>query len=144
MELPMWLADILAVCAAQNDDGIDNAEENAETQAFIRLIEPEFFSKQFLNFIKSDTLKVNLAPFAYYYKIVAKWSYMFNDTELVELISKMFVARASEINGLSYKLNDQFSGDNQEFLNGLENFEKRLFKMSHLSYKDMNNWIAKG
>ncbi|QPG73310.1 hypothetical protein FOA43_000620 [Brettanomyces nanus] len=148
VELPIWLANILAICAAQNgeDNDADNDEEENENspdkQAFIRLIEPEFFSKQFLNFIKSDPLRISLAPYAYYYKIVTKWSYLFNDTELVGLISKMFVTRASEISALSYKSNDQFSGGNREFLNGLEISEKDLFKTSHISYKDMKNWMA--
>lgn len=139
VELPLWLAEILAICAVQGEEAEDN--DNGP-QAFIRLVEPEFFSKQFLNFIKTDPLQINLAPYAYYYKIVAKWSYMFNDTELVNLISRTYVDRVSEINDLSFKTNDQFSGDNQEFLNGLENTEKDLFKISHLSYKNMKNWFA--
>lgn len=141
VELPLWLAEILAICAAQGDDTANSEVENKQPQAFIRLIEPEFFSKQFLNFIKSDPLRINLSPYNFYYKIVSKWSYMFNDTELADLISKMFVSRASEINALSYKSNDQFNGDNQEFLNSLENSERDLFKISHTSYKDIKNWF---
>lgn len=137
VELPIWLAEILAICSTGADES-----EDPEKQTFVRLIEPEFFSKQFLNFIKSDPLKISLGPYAYYYKIVSKWSYMFNDVELVELISKMLVSRAAEINDLSYKLNDQFTGDNQQFVNGLENFEKELFKTSHLCYKDMKKWLV--
>ncbi|GME76020.1 unnamed protein product [Ambrosiozyma monospora] len=136
IELPLWLAQILAT---QLIDPSQSSQE--EAQPILKLIEPEFFSKQFLNFIKSNSYKTNLSPYLFYYKLVCKWANMYNDTELVDLISKMLVDRASEINDLSFKLNDQFTGNNQEFLNGLDGFEKALFKTSHASFKDLKNWL---
>ncbi len=140
LELPIWLAEILAVCSLDQPTDDDN-EEQEEDLTFITLIEPEFFSDSFLNFIKSNSLKLNLSSYnAYYYKIVTKWSYMFNDVELINLISKMLVERSCELNDLSFKLNDQFNDSNMEFLNSLDSFEKKLFKLSHESYKDFKNW----
>ncbi|KAG7693404.1 hypothetical protein KL930_003992 [Ogataea haglerorum] len=79
----------------------------------------------------------------FYYRIVTKWSHMFGDAELVGLISKALVDRASELNDLSFKLSDHFRGANLEFLNNLDSYEKQLFKSSHKSYKDLKIWWLK-
>ncbi|OBA15149.1 uncharacterized protein OGAPODRAFT_101621 [Ogataea polymorpha] len=142
LELPIWLAEILAICSISNSSEYEENDEYRET-TFLKLLEPEFFSPVFLNFIKSDALRLNLNPYMFYYRIVTKWSNMFGDAELVELISKALVDRASELNDLSFKLNDHFTGGNLEFMNNLDSYEKQLFKNSHKSYKDLKMWWLK-
>ncbi|KAG7865864.1 hypothetical protein KL918_004343 [Ogataea parapolymorpha] len=142
LELPIWLAEILAICSISNSSDYEENDEYRET-TFLKLLEPEFFSPVFLNFIKSDALRLNLNPYMFYYRIVTKWSNMFGDAELVELISKALVDRASELNDLSFKLNDHFRGGNLEFMNNLDSYEKQLFKNSHKSYKDLKIWWLK-
>ncbi|KAH3670784.1 hypothetical protein OGAPHI_001300 [Ogataea philodendri] len=138
LELPIWLAEILAICSI-SDSSPSSENEDGDT-TFLKLLEPEFFSPAFLNFLKSDALMLNLSPYVFYYRIVTKWSFMFGDVELVELISKALIDRACELNDLSFKLNDHFSGNNLEFMNNLDGFEKQLFKNSHKSYKDLKSW----
>ncbi|KAG7837662.1 hypothetical protein KL942_004550 [Ogataea angusta] len=142
LELPIWLAEILAICSISNSSDYEENDQDRET-TFLKLLEPEFFSPVFLNFIKSDALRLNLNPYMFYYRIVTKWSNMFGDAELVELISKALVDRACELNDLSFKLNDHFRGSNLEFMNNLDSYEKQLFKNSHKSYKNLKIWWLK-
>ncbi|ODV83040.1 hypothetical protein CANARDRAFT_30381 [[Candida] arabinofermentans NRRL YB-2248] len=142
LDLPIWLAEILAVCSINdgqdNDDDDDNNEED-EDETFLKLILPIFLSPQYLNLIKSSPLKPNLAQIGYYYKIVNKWCYLFNDEELVELISKLIVDRCCEINDLGYRGN-LISG---EFVESLDEWEKILLKNCLNSGRDFKNWWLK-
>ncbi|GME68937.1 unnamed protein product [[Candida] boidinii] len=118
LELPIWLAEILAVCAVnsngnENQDNEEDEDEdnNNNTQStFLQLIQPDYFSPKIINAIKADSLSLDLhSLLSNYYKIVIKWGWMFNDEELINVISKMLIQRSCEINDLSCSLTNSSS-----------------------------------
>ncbi|OWB59649.1 hypothetical protein B5S29_g510 [[Candida] boidinii] len=120
LELPIWLAEILAVCAVnsneneneneEEDDDQDNTNNNNSQNTFLQLIQPDYFSPKIINAIKADSLSLDLhSLLSNYYKIVIKWGWMFNDEELINVISKMLVQRSCEINDLSCSLTNSAS-----------------------------------
>lgn len=129
IELPLWLAEILAVC--------ELLEESQ--QSFIDLSDPEFINFNVLNAVKTSPINIDLHKLVpNYYKLIEKWCVMFNDKELIETIMIMLRERAFEINNFAGNSNKQI---NNEFLYTLDEFEKRLYKMTSESNKYMRKWL---
>ncbi|RLV92760.1 DNA replication complex GINS protein PSF3 [Spathaspora sp. JA1] len=128
IDLPFWLAEILAVCIVSD----------STQQSFIDMIDPEFINSKVINAIKSNPTSVDLHKLLpYYYKLIEKWCSMFNDEDLIENVMNMLRERTFEINSFANN-NKQL---NSEFLYTLEEFEKKLFKQTSESNKLMRNWL---
>lgn len=128
VELPMWLAEVLAICRI--------LEESDES--FIELLEPEFIGPKVLNAIRADANSVDLhSIMSNYYKLSEKWAKMFNDTALIDVVMTMLKERALEIDNFASNANKHVSS---QFLYSLDEYEKRLFKMTSESKKQMRAW----
>lgn len=129
IELPVWLAEILAVC--------ELLEESQKS--FIDLSDPDFISTKVLNAIKTSPTNVDLHKLLpNYYKLVEKWCVMFNDPALIETVMTMLKERAFEINNYASNPNKQI---NNEFMYSLDEYEKKLFKNTAESHKNMRKWL---
>ncbi|CAK7898113.1 DNA replication complex GINS protein Psf3p [[Candida] anglica] len=129
VELPLWLAEVLAVCELSE----------ASQTSFIDLANPDFISQKVLNAIKANPLTVDLhSILTNYYKLSEKWAAMFNDAELAQVISTMLKERAFEINNYACNAN---KSTNNNFLYSLDEFEKALYKKTATSNKQMRQWI---
>lgn len=128
VELPMWLAEVLAICLI--------LEESQES--FVELLEPEFISSKVLNAIRADAASVDLHTImSNYYKLTEKWARMFNETALIDIAMTMLKERALEIDNFASNTNKHV---NSNFLFSLDEFEKKLFKMTSESKKQMRAW----
>lgn len=130
LELPFWLAEVLAICGIAEDS----------STGFIDLIPPEALNKKVINAIKTSSISLDVHSISqHYYALVEKWGKLFSDKELVEVVSQMLKERADEINNHAQNLR----GVQQEssFLYSLDEFEKQLYKASHESYKSLKKWM---
>ncbi|KAI5970733.1 PSF3 [Candida margitis] len=129
LELPFWLAEILAVLEVTNSDS-----------SFISLIDPDFINDKVLNAIKSDAKSLDLHKLSsQYYKMIEKWGKLFYEPKLVDQIMEMVKIRSYEIN--NYASNIHSKHFNTEFIYTLDEFEKKLFKDTSESNKLMRQWL---
>ncbi|CDK25613.1 unnamed protein product [Kuraishia capsulata CBS 1993] len=132
MELPLWLALILAICP------IDDSEDSG--QNFVELLPPEFLSAKVQNAIKSSPATIDLhSILPHFYNFVVKWCWLFEDAQLVQLCLDMLRERAAEINSRS---SNSTARQNLDQINKLDEFEKRIFKLNYDSFKDLKQWLA--
>lgn len=128
VELPIWLAEILASCVT-----LETSQES-----FIDLLEPDFISAKVRNAIKADPKSVDLhSIMSNYYKLVEKWATMFEERDLAELAMAMLKERAVEIDNYAGNSNKHV---NSNFLHSLDEFEKKLYKVTNESKKQMREW----
>lgn len=128
LDLPLWLATVLAVCAI--------LEETDES--FIDLLEPDFISPKVLNAIKADPKTVDLhSIMSHFYKLSEKWSSMYNETLLIETAMSMLKERALEIDNFASNATKHVSSN---FLYSLDEFEKKLYRVTYESKKQMRAW----
>ncbi|KAH3898660.1 related to DNA replication complex GINS protein PSF3 [Saccharomycodes ludwigii] len=156
IELPFWLSKILA--EETGTDGIDTTgiPQNSIEEFkdfYIELLQPPFFQPRVLNAIKAggETLDLHtICP--YFYFILEKWSTIYNSDELVDLFMELLRKRGVKISNYAsstsmLQASDQQPSKNyihnnsQEFLLTLDEFEKKLYKTTQLSYKNMNKWL---
>lgn len=128
LDLPMWLAEVLAVCST-----LENTQDT-----FIELLEPDFIAPKVMNAIRADPKAVDLhSIMANYYKLCEKWSAMFNEKQLVEAVMVMLKERAMEIDSYASNATKYVS---TPFLLSLDEFEKDLYKVTYESKKLMRHW----
>lgn len=128
LDLPMWLAEVLAVCST-----LENTQET-----FTELLEPDFIASKVLNAIRSDPKAVDLhSTMANYYKLCEKWSRIFNEKELIDVVMTMLKERAMEIDNFSSNAMKHVS---TPFLLSLDEYEKDLYRMTYESKKQMRDW----
>lgn len=129
VELPLWLAEILAICQILN--GSDTC--------FIDLSEPDFVGNKVLNAIKTGPTSIDLHKLlAYYYTLIQRWCTIFPNPELVDTVLTMFKERASAISNYANNTNKQLNND---FLYTLDEFEKSVHKLSSETNREMRKWF---
>lgn len=129
IELPLWLAEILAICELLLD---------CQT-SFIDLSEPEFISSKVANAVKTGPTSIDLHKFlAHYYTLAEKWCTIFTEPELVETIMTLFKERATQINNHASNTNKQLNND---FLYTMDEFEKQLYKITSEASREMKKWL---
>ncbi|KAI3405121.1 PSF3 [Candida oxycetoniae] len=148
IELPIWLAQVLAVIHTQSNSqeaqmsatAASSFEPDPESTPFISLIDPEFINDKVKNAFKSDPQSLNLHKLSpQYYKMIQRWCSLFYEPDLVELIMNSLKVRSFEIN--NFASNVYAKHFNDEFIYTLEEFEKRLFKETSESHKLMRQWL---
>lgn len=128
LDLPLWLAEVLAVCAT-----LENTQDS-----FIELLEPEFVAPKVMNAIRAAPCSVDLHSIcANYYRLCEKWAAMFNDKPLVDAVMAMFKERAMEIDNYASNATKHVSAP---FLLSLDEFEKDLYRVTYESKKLMRQW----
>lgn len=129
IELPLWLAEVLAICLILDDSD----------QSFIELAEPDYINSKVINAIKSDPITVDLhTVLPNFYKLVEKWAAMFSEAELISIVMQMLKERAFEINNYASNTNKHLSNT---FIYSLDEFEKKLFRITSDSSKEMRKWM---
>ncbi|CUM50914.1 DNA replication complex GINS protein PSF3 [Debaryomyces fabryi] len=129
IELPLWLAEILAICELLEDS----------QQSFIDLSQPDFINYKVINAIKTNAVNIDLhSILTNYYKLCEKWASMFSDAELIEVVMQMLKERSFEINNYASNASKQI---NNNFIFSLDEFEKKLFKITADSNKLMRKWL---
>ncbi|KAK2733185.1 DNA replication protein [Myotisia sp. PD_48] len=125
VELPLWLGEILAVGA------------RAGASPPVTLDLPKALSEQVINALKAGPKSVDLRSQApHFYQLGARVLQLFEEEEMVDIISHTFKTRALQIADHAHNLVGA-QGIGMEFLRGLDETERQLFRTMHTSVKDM-------
>lgn len=128
--LPLWLAEMLAISAGPDD-------------APITMSPPAALSTEVVQALKADPRAVPLRDqSAHFYALGARILDLFEDKELAGVLRKTFVGRAAEVGVHAGKVGeDSVGGGGDDFLRGLEEWERGLFRGAHEGVRGAKEWM---
>ncbi|KAK2731745.1 DNA replication protein [Onygenales sp. PD_40] len=128
IDVPIWLGQMLAVGARTSSDPL------------VTLDLPPALSEQVMNALKADPRTVDLRSLApHFYRLGVRMLQLFEEEEMVEVLSNTFKMRAMQISDHAHNSRGAM-GDGAEFLRGLDETERQLFRAAHDSAKEMRVW----
>jgi GINS complex subunit 3 len=102
---------------------------------------PPSLSNKVTNALKADARTVELRSLApHFYALGARLLDLFEDDELADTLTSTFRSRAREIADMAY--NSRNVGEGAEFLRGLDEEERQLFRMAHDGAKSVRIWMT--
>ncbi|KAF2089334.1 DNA replication complex GINS protein PSF3 [Saccharata proteae CBS 121410] len=129
VELPLWLGEMLAV----------SAPSTTSTMATLDL--PTALSARVINALKADPRTVDIRALApHFYALGARMLELFEEEEMGEVLSETFKSRAKVIADQAH--NPRAQGEGADFLRGLDESERQLFRAAHDSAKDVRTWMV--
>ncbi|CAR24609.1 DNA replication protein PSF3 [Lachancea thermotolerans CBS 6340] len=138
VELPLWLARILAIVGG--DEEADPDSEGA--LPFVELLAPEILSSRVMNAIKSSPVALDVHSInAHFYALAVKWATLFDDRELVRVLNYMLLERTREIH--NHAASGTLGGAPSTFMLTLDEFEKKLYRDTHSGCKETRHWIVR-
>lgn len=139
LTLPLWLAEMLALASSggHNDD---------DAKAPLTLNLPHCLSETVLAALRADPRAVALRDQSVHlYGVGVRMLDLFDERELANVLRRTFVVRAGDV-GLHARKADEANlggGHGQEFLRGLEEWERVLFRRAHDGVKSTKDWADK-
>ncbi|KAK4032362.1 hypothetical protein C8A01DRAFT_20557 [Parachaetomium inaequale] len=145
VNLPLWLAEMLAI--ANTGD--------AEGKSFVTFDLPPALGNDVVQALKADPRAVPLRDqSAHFYGLATHMMELSEEQELAAALRKTFVTRASEValharkvGGVGHKgkadegSNLGIGGAGEEFLRGLDEWERKLFRKAHDGAKSGKEWM---
>ena len=137
--LPLWLAELLAL--ANRSPG--STQEDAKS--FVTLNLPPSLSNEVMSALKADPRAVPLRDQSHnFYGLGTRMLDLFEEREICAILRRTFVARAADVALHARKAgatDDLGVGGGEEFLRGLDEWERRLFRKAHESTKSTKEWM---
>lgn len=141
VDLPLWLAEMLAVSSPNSQ------------KSLVTLDLPPCLAPRVMNALKADPKSVDLRALAQnFYGLGSRILELFEEEDVCDVLMETFRARAAEINdhasnaGASSQRGGGGGGgvgnEGVEFLRGLDEMERTLFRASHDSTKAMRVWMG--
>ncbi|RDW68301.1 DNA replication complex GINS protein psf3 [Coleophoma crateriformis] len=137
VELPLWLSEMLAVSSGSTSKNL------------VTLGLPPALAPRVMNALKADPKSVDLRALAqHFYGLGARILELFDEKEICEVLMQTFRTRAAEIAdhannaGVGSRGGAAVVGDGVEFLRGLDEDERALFRAAHDSAKAMKVWMG--
>jgi GINS complex subunit 3 len=138
VDLPLWLAERLAV------------SQLTPSTSLITLDLPPSLSPRVMNALKADPKSVDLRALAQnFYGLAERILELFEEEEVCDVLLETFRKRAAEINDHAGNVNagsrgggGGVGGEGVEFLRGLSEEERELFRSAHDSSKAMRVWMG--
>ncbi|RKF62421.1 DNA replication complex GINS protein psf3 [Erysiphe neolycopersici] len=137
LELPLWLAEILAVSSTSS------------TKSLVTLDLPTCLAPRVINALKADPKSVDICALApNFYGLGSRILELFEEEEICDVLIQAWRTRAIEINdharhaAANQRYGVGFGDGGVEFLRGLDEAEKELFRVSHDSSRDLWNWMG--
>lgn len=131
LELPFWLSEPIALYAQE---------------ANVPLIDidfPDCLKSRVLNALKADPKTVDLrAQAQHYYALGARLLNVFEDNEVLEILMETYRQRAQAVADHASNAGGRRVGEGVEFLRGLDELERSLFRKSHDGSKAMRVWMG--
>ncbi|GAA82907.1 GINS complex subunit Psf3 [Aspergillus luchuensis IFO 4308] len=130
IDLPLWLGEMLSIGARLG------------TSRLVTLDLPSALSERVMNALKADPRTVDLRSLApHFYSLSERILELFEEEELVEVLSNTFKKRSAVI--ADHAHNPQGAlGQGADFLRGLDETERQLFRVAHDSAKDTRVWAG--
>ncbi|TAQ86319.1 hypothetical protein B7494_g5356 [Chlorociboria aeruginascens] len=136
VELPLWLSILLAVSSPSS------------TKSLVTLDLPSCLTPRVLNAVKADAQSVDLRNLAqHFYGLGARILELFEEEEICDVLVDCWRSRAQEIGDQAGNVGAKNSGgigggDGVEFLRGLDEWERELFRSAHESSRRMKSWMG--
>ncbi|KAL2157144.1 hypothetical protein VTH06DRAFT_6432 [Thermothelomyces fergusii] len=145
VNLPLWLAEMLAIANTGDVEG----------KSFVTFDLPPALGNDVVQALKADPRAVPLRDqSAHFYGLATHMMELSEEKELAATLRKTFVTRASEIvlharkvGGIGHKgkvdegSNLGLGGAGEEFLRGLDEWERKLFRKAHDGAKAGKEWM---
>lgn len=131
LSLPLYLAQMLAISTS------------AQT-TLLNLSLPPSLSTNVLNALKASSKSVDLdAQAKNFYALGARMLDLFEEDEILDVLYETFRARAGDIGDFAGSVGGGggVGGDGIDFLRGLDEWEKSLFKGKHDAVKAIKRWM---
>lgn len=106
---------------------------------------PPCLSDQVISALKADPRAITVRDqSAHFYGIGVRMLDLFDEAELGAVLRRSFLIRANDI-GLHARKADEgvTAGQGQEFLRGLDEWERSLFRKSHEGVKGAKEWTER-
>ncbi|KAK8184242.1 DNA replication complex GINS protein PSF3 [Phyllosticta citribraziliensis] len=130
VELPLWLGEMLAVSSP------------AAGTSMATLDLPAALSARVVNALKADSRTVDLRALApHFFTLGARMLELFEEEEMGDILSESFKARAKVIADQAHNPRGAL-GEGADFLRGLDESERQLFRAAHDSAKAVRLWMA--
>ena len=95
-----------------------------------------------INALKADPRTVDLrAQAGHYYELAIRVLELFDEDEIVDVLTETFKSRAASIADHAHNLRGA-QAEAQEFLRGLDQMEEQLFRAAHESSKATRIWMG--
>ncbi|KAF5020135.1 hypothetical protein F66182_7846 [Fusarium sp. NRRL 66182] len=133
LTLPLWLAEMLALASTPTSN------------APLTLNLPPCLSAAVLAALRADPRAVPLRDQSpHFYGVGVRMLDLFDERDVAEVLKKTFVVRAGEVGLHARKADEGVGGGNGvEFLRGLEEWERGLFRRGHEGVKGAKEWTDK-
>ncbi|ORY58466.1 DNA replication complex GINS protein psf-3 [Pseudomassariella vexata] len=130
VNLPLWLAELLALT-------------HQSSTPFLTLSLPPALGDNVLNALKADPRAVPLRDQSQnFYGLGARMLDLFEEPELGVVLRRSFVVRAGEVALHGRKAGATGdAGSAEDFMRGLEEWEKKLYRQAHEGAKGHKEWM---
>ncbi|KAI5305585.1 hypothetical protein KEM56_003973 [Ascosphaera pollenicola] len=130
MELPLWLGEMLAVPSRRGADPV------------VTLDLPKALSDPVLNALKADSRFIDLrAQAPHFYRLAVRILALMEEDEIDDVLIAAVKKRATEIFNHAHNPRGALGGG-VEFLRGLDETERKMFRAAHDSAKDVRAWAG--
>ncbi|CAO2655945.1 Nn.00g047480.m01.CDS01 [Neocucurbitaria sp. VM-36] len=137
VELPLWLGEMLALSLV-----LTVGSQSLNTSSLVTLDPPTALSPRVLNALKADPRTVDLRALApHFYNLGARILELFEEEEMIEVLSDTFKARAAVIADQAHNPRGAL-GEGADFMRGLDENERQLFRAAHDSAKAVRTWMT--
>jgi GINS complex subunit 3 len=138
IDLPLWLAEMLAVSSPSS------------SKTLVTLDLPPSLVPRVMNALKADPKSVDLRALAqHFFGLGARMLELFEEEEVCEVLMESWRVRAAEISDHASNAGTGnrgggggVGGEGVEFLRGLDESERSLFRAAHDSSKAMRVWMG--
>jgi len=129
VELPLWLGEMLA------------SSHPTGSSALATLDLPNTLSQRVINALKADPKTVDLrAQAQQFYALAARMLELFDEEEIVDVLTETFRKRAAEIADQAHNSRSVL-GNGAEFMRGLDETERSLFHATHDNSVAVRKWF---
>lgn len=117
---------------------------SSTSKTLVTLGTPPSLTPRVLNALKADPKSVDLRALAqHFYALGARYLELFEEEEICEVLMESWRKRAGEISDHAGNSGGAGGGtDGVEFLRGLDEGERGLFRAAHDSSKAMRSWMG--
>ncbi|KAN0071315.1 hypothetical protein V8E54_010746 [Elaphomyces granulatus] len=130
VDLPLWLAEMLSIGARLG------------TSRLVTLDLPSALSTRVMNALKADPRTVDLRSLApHFYRLGVRILELFEEEEMVDILIETFRKRAAEIADHAHNPRGPLI-EEVDFLRGLDETERQLFRVAHDSAKEVRVWAG--
>ncbi|KAL2203710.1 GINS complex, Psf3 component [Sarocladium strictum] len=134
LSLPLWLAEMLALASSPS----------TSSSAPLTLNLPPCLSENVISALRADPRSVALRDQnVHLYGVGTRMLDLFDERELGQVLRKTFVVRAGDVGLHARKAEEGVGGQGEEFLRGLEEWERGLFRRAHEGVKGAKEWSDK-